>query len=370
MAESRIDELRRRLERDPGSRLFAQLAEEHRKAGDHAEAIRVARAGLALHPVYPSARLTLGRALLDAGEPGAARDELAQTLREAPDNILASRFLGQALEALGDAAGAVRQYAATLKMTPGDRQLEAQIAALQARLSAGRPAAGRTAAPGMAGAVPRPASSPPAVAVTTPMARIASPPPPPLPPPPRPGPMATPLAGPAPPSPPPPPVTSSPAERPSAAAPSALRRDEEAVTPHRVSAAPARPDVTGDAPTQPRAAVPDAAAPSEGAVAVSASPADPSLSGGVPGPGEAAPLPTPTLAELYWRQGLSERALEVYRQVVAEDAGNDRARARLAELEADAAAAALVREERARRRAALERTIRGLEGLLLALGRR
>lgn len=116
--------------------------------------------------------------------------------------------------------------------------------------------------------------------------------------------------------------------------------------------------------------MPGPAAPSEAAVADSASPADPSQPVGVPSPGEAAPLPTPTLAELYWKQGLSERALEVYRQVVAEDAGNDRARARLAELEAEAAAAALVREERARRRSALERTIRGLEGLLLAVGRR
>ena len=45
VADSRIDDLRRRLERDPGSRLFAQLAEEHRKAGELAEAIRVARGG-------------------------------------------------------------------------------------------------------------------------------------------------------------------------------------------------------------------------------------------------------------------------------------------------------------------------------------
>ena len=97
MADSRIDELRRRIERDPGSRLFAQLAEEHRKAGEHAEAIRVARAGLVQHPAYPSARLTLGRALLDSGDPARARVELETALRDAPDNILASRFLGQAL---------------------------------------------------------------------------------------------------------------------------------------------------------------------------------------------------------------------------------------------------------------------------------
>ena len=124
LADSRIDELRRRLERDPGSRLFAQLAEEHRKAGEHAEAIRVARAGLVQHPSYPSARLTLGRALLDSGDASGARVELEAALRDAPDNILASRFLGQALEALGELGPALVQ----LREDPED--------------GAGRPAAG------------------------------------------------------------------------------------------------------------------------------------------------------------------------------------------------------------------------------------
>ena len=131
VVDSRIDELRRRLERDPGSRLFAQLAEEHRKAGAHAEAIRVARAGLVQHPSYPSARLTLGRALLDSGDPAGARVELEAALRDAPDNILASRFLGQALDALGELGPALVQLERTLKMAPGDRQLESQIVSLQ-----------------------------------------------------------------------------------------------------------------------------------------------------------------------------------------------------------------------------------------------
>ena len=105
VADTRIDELRRRLERDPGSRLFAQLAEELRKAGELAEAIRVARQGLADHPGYPSARLTLGRALLDSRDATGPARSSRRALRDAPDNILASRFLGQAREALGDLGG-------------------------------------------------------------------------------------------------------------------------------------------------------------------------------------------------------------------------------------------------------------------------
>ncbi len=136
MADTRIDELRRRLERDPGSRLFAQLAEELRKHGELVEAVRVARAGLAVHTAYPSARLTLGRALLDSGDPSGARVELESALRDAPDNILASRYLAQARESLGDLKGAVDQYRKTLLMAPGDRQLQGALAALEARVAA------------------------------------------------------------------------------------------------------------------------------------------------------------------------------------------------------------------------------------------
>jgi len=64
----RIEELRRRVERDPASIAFAQLAEEHRRVGECDEAIRICRSGLAQHPGYLSARVTLGRALLEAGQ--------------------------------------------------------------------------------------------------------------------------------------------------------------------------------------------------------------------------------------------------------------------------------------------------------------
>ena len=81
----RIDDLRRRLEKDPGSRLFAQLAEELRKDGDLEEAINVCREGLKRQPAYPSARMTLGRALFDTGDLAAARAEFETVLKGAPE---------------------------------------------------------------------------------------------------------------------------------------------------------------------------------------------------------------------------------------------------------------------------------------------
>lgn len=137
MAENpRIEELRRRLEREPGSRAFAQLAEEFRKEGNHAEAIRVARAGLQQQANYPSARMTLGRALLDSGDLAAARLEFETVLRGAPDNILASRFLAECLEGLGDLGSALLQFRAAQRLAPSDKHVEGQIRALEEKLSA------------------------------------------------------------------------------------------------------------------------------------------------------------------------------------------------------------------------------------------
>jgi tetratricopeptide (TPR) repeat protein len=89
----RIDELKRRVRQDPASISFAALAEEYRRAGQFQEAIDACREGLRHHPGYVSARVTLGRALLEAGEFEEARGELEYVLGAAPENLAATRAL-------------------------------------------------------------------------------------------------------------------------------------------------------------------------------------------------------------------------------------------------------------------------------------
>ena len=101
----RLDELRRRVEKDPASIAFAQLAEEHRRAGEYDEAIRVCRSGLAQHPGYLSARVTLGRALLETGQFEDAQTELEQVVSVAPDNLAAIRALADIHQRLEDGGG-------------------------------------------------------------------------------------------------------------------------------------------------------------------------------------------------------------------------------------------------------------------------
>jgi tetratricopeptide (TPR) repeat protein len=432
----RIEELRRRLDKEPGSRLFAQLAEELRKEGELGEAIRVSRTGLSLHPNYPSARMTLGRALLDSGDLPAARAEFEAVLRGAPDNILASRFLAECLEAMGDLGSALLQYRALLRLAAGDRQIEGQIRTLEEKLTpprrpAGGPPAARPAAPAAPPAAP--AAAPPATRAPRPPGRGAQA---------RPGapPAAAPAAGPPPVAairsrpvaPGPPPVntdrTAQPLEesfeleapfdaspRLSAADPSLLRPlpldvtldgaiDETAPTlplfsAPRVEAPPSvagRQEAAGGGRGVPAAPVaprhePAVAPPPAPAVASPPVPAvaPPSVPRSLPPPPPAPPAPpvvTPetaalsssTLAELYFRQGFVDKAIEVYQQLLQREPENERSRARLGELRALLApsvpptgvpAAAAPEDERTTRRRAIESAIARLEDLLVSIRR-
>jgi tetratricopeptide (TPR) repeat protein len=89
----RLEELKRRVQRDPASISFAALAEEYRRLGRLEEAVEACRSGLQRHPAYVSARVTLGRALMEMGDYDAAAGELEQVLRVAPENLAAIRAL-------------------------------------------------------------------------------------------------------------------------------------------------------------------------------------------------------------------------------------------------------------------------------------
>lgn len=92
---SRIEDLERRVSQDPASIAFGALAEEYRRAGRLEDAIAACRTGLARHPSYLSARVTLGRALQELGRQADARKEFENVLAVAPDNLAAIRALAE-----------------------------------------------------------------------------------------------------------------------------------------------------------------------------------------------------------------------------------------------------------------------------------
>jgi tetratricopeptide (TPR) repeat protein len=126
----RIEDLRRRVQKDPASIAFAQLGEECRRAGLHLEAVAVCRAGLELHPGYASARVTLGRALLELNDLDKALVELEHALRSAPDNLAAIRSLADIHRRQGSLALALEHYRAALALARNDPDLQEIVAEL------------------------------------------------------------------------------------------------------------------------------------------------------------------------------------------------------------------------------------------------
>ena len=92
---SRIEELRRRVRVDPASIAFAALAEEYRRAGRYHEAVETCLAGLQRHPMYLSARVTLGQSLLELRRYDAAQEQFERVISLAPENLAATRGLAE-----------------------------------------------------------------------------------------------------------------------------------------------------------------------------------------------------------------------------------------------------------------------------------
>jgi Flp pilus assembly protein TadD len=144
---SRIEDLRRRVDNDPASIAFAQLAEEYRRAGRFDQAIRVCRDGLDRHPTYVSARVTLGRALLQSGQTDDACRQFERVLESAPSNLAAVRGLAEIYHRRGSLSEALSQYVTAQALAPGDPEIERRVTDLSRELHVERTqqAARRTA---------------------------------------------------------------------------------------------------------------------------------------------------------------------------------------------------------------------------------
>jgi tetratricopeptide (TPR) repeat protein len=120
----RILELRRRVDADPSSIAFAQLADEYRRAGNLEAAEQVCRQGRARHPGYLSARVTLGRTLRERGDLDAAMQELQCVLDSAPDNLAAIRGIGEIHHRHGELEKALEYYRRAVPLARHDPELE------------------------------------------------------------------------------------------------------------------------------------------------------------------------------------------------------------------------------------------------------
>ncbi len=134
----RIEELRRRVQADPASIAFAQLAEEYRRAGSYDEAVKACRLGLTRHPGYLSARVTLGRALVELESLDEAQQELEFVLRAAPENLAAIRGMAEIHHRRGHMADALEYYQRALEFARHDPELEETVGQIARELGGGQ----------------------------------------------------------------------------------------------------------------------------------------------------------------------------------------------------------------------------------------
>jgi tetratricopeptide (TPR) repeat protein len=128
--EARIQELKKRVEQEPGSRFFVALSEEYRRAGQLREAIATLEDGLVAHPGYVGARIALARAHLEAGRIEESMTAFSKALSDDPSNLVAAKALGDLHLSRGEPIEALKRYL-RYRGISGDRRLDAVIARLQ-----------------------------------------------------------------------------------------------------------------------------------------------------------------------------------------------------------------------------------------------
>ena len=133
-AEARIRDLKKRLELDPGSRLFVALAEEYRKTGRFAEALSTLQKGLLAHPHYVSAQVALGRAYLESGQITEAIATFSKVLVADPGNLVSAKSLADIYLSRGESVESIKKYK-LYRALSGDRNVDDIIQRLEAEIA-------------------------------------------------------------------------------------------------------------------------------------------------------------------------------------------------------------------------------------------
>lgn len=133
-AEARIRDLKRRLELEPGSRLFVALAEEYRKSGRLADGLSTLQKGLLAHPNYLSAHVALGRAYLEAGQITEAIATFSKVLSSDPGNLVSAKSLADIYLSRGDSVEAIKKYK-LYRALSGDRSVDEIVERLEVELA-------------------------------------------------------------------------------------------------------------------------------------------------------------------------------------------------------------------------------------------
>lgn len=121
---SEINELKKKLEEDSDSFVFAALADAYRKQGRLKEAYDVCKKGLEKNPSYTSGRVVLGRVYHEQGKAEDAAAEFKKVLDFDPENLMAHSMMGSILMEKNDYQAAIEEYQKILSLNPDDEEIQ------------------------------------------------------------------------------------------------------------------------------------------------------------------------------------------------------------------------------------------------------
>ena len=129
-SSDRIDELKKRYDENP-RRFFASLANEYRKAGDLEQAITLCQTHLAEQPQNMNGHVVYGQALFEAGRYDEAKGTFEAALALDPENLIALRHLGDIACTNGANDQAREWYTRVLDADPRNDEIIALLANLE-----------------------------------------------------------------------------------------------------------------------------------------------------------------------------------------------------------------------------------------------
>ena len=140
--DERIAKCEKILSSNPGSQIFAALAEAHRKKGELDKAFQVCQKGLKTHPDYGSAHLVMARINLDKGMLDWAETEVEKAAKLGGNAHSIEILRCEILLAKGQLEDAIERLKKLLKADPGNDQIKKLMATAESarKLPGARPA--------------------------------------------------------------------------------------------------------------------------------------------------------------------------------------------------------------------------------------
>lgn len=125
--DDRITDCRARYAQEPSSGVYVLLSDLLRETGEFEEAISILSDNAIIRPASLSARVVLGRTLLEAGRADDARPVLRQILETDADNTVVLRLLAEDARSRAAWAESVPYLMRLVELEPGDERWPAAL---------------------------------------------------------------------------------------------------------------------------------------------------------------------------------------------------------------------------------------------------